>query len=124
LRTLSGQPTRLTAYLAKSGTTLVVFWNPECGFCEQMLSELREIDAAHSGRLVVISTGSLEDNRAIGLRAPVLLEDGFVTGDRLGVAGTPSALLVDPRGRLVSEVAVGSDAVIALASPDGAPVAA
>jgi thiol-disulfide isomerase/thioredoxin len=103
---------------------MLVFWNPDCGFCDQMLGQLREIDAARPSGMVVISTGDTADNRALGLRAPILLEDGFSTGNRLGVAGTPSSLLVDARGRPLSDVAVGAEAVLALASGDGAPVAA
>jgi hypothetical protein len=37
------------------------------------------------------------------------------TGAPLGVAGTPSALRVDSAGRVVSALAVGADAVLALA---------
>ncbi len=119
LRTLDGEATVLSDHL-RAARTLVVFWNPACGFCERMLDELREIDAARRGDLVVVSAGDAPTNRAMGLRAPILLDDGFTVGTRLGVAGTPSALLLDRGGSPVSEVAVGSEAVIALAGGERA----
>jgi hypothetical protein len=87
-----------------------------------MADQLREIDAARPGDgLLVISTGTPVENRRLGLLAPVLLEDGFTTGTALGATGTPSAVLVDERGAPISPVAVGADAVIALAAaPDPA----
>jgi protein-disulfide isomerase/uncharacterized membrane protein YphA (DoxX/SURF4 family) len=126
LLTLTGEPARLSSALS-NGTTAVVFWNPACGFCERMVEQLRAIDASTSPGspgLVVISTGDPEANRAIGLRAPILLDDAFVAGTAFGAAGTPSALLVDERGRVASAVAVGADAVLALVGADSAAVAA
>jgi len=57
-------------------------------------------------------------------RAPILLDDEFAAGNAFGAAGTPSAVLVDKRGRVASSVAVGADAVLALAGVDGAAIAA
>jgi hypothetical protein len=44
----------------------------------------------------------------MGLRPPVVLEQGFRTGQAFGTHGTPSALLVDAPGRVASELAVGA----------------
>jgi hypothetical protein len=96
-----------------------VFWNPECGFCARMLGDLRALDRAErdaTRQLLVISTGDAETNRAMGLSAPVLLDDAFAAGGQLGVAGTPSAVRVDAQGRVASPVAVGAEAVLALAA--------
>jgi peroxiredoxin len=120
LRTLDGKIVRLSQKLA-DGEALIVFWNPDCGFCERMLDSLRELDAGVDG-LLVISTGRPASNRAMGLRAPVLLDDGFAAGKAFGAMGTPSAMLVSADGRVASAVAVGAEAVLALAGP--APVAA
>jgi thiol-disulfide isomerase/thioredoxin len=49
----------------------VLFWNPDCGFCQQMLPELRQWEAsppAGAPRLLVVSTGTAEANRAQGLK--------------------------------------------------------
>jgi len=101
--------------------TLVLFWNPGCGFCQQMLPDLKqwESEAPESApRIVVVSAGSEEANREMGLTAPVLLDQQFATGRAFGASGTPSAVLVDTEGKVASEVAVGAPAVMELAGAD------
>jgi thiol-disulfide isomerase/thioredoxin len=98
--------------------TLVLFWNPGCGFCQQMLDDLKAWEAnppKGAPKLLVVSTGTVEDNRAMGLRSTVVLDQGFSAGLAFGASGTPSAVLVDRKGRIASEVAVGAPAVLALA---------
>jgi thiol-disulfide isomerase/thioredoxin len=100
--------------------TLVLFWNPGCGFCERMLPELKaweETATSATPRLLVVSTGTPEVNRAMGFRSTVVLENGFQTGQAFGAGGTPSALLVDAEGRVASTVAVGRAAVMEIAQP-------
>jgi thiol-disulfide isomerase/thioredoxin len=98
--------------------TLVLFWNPGCGFCEQMLPDLKAWEAnppKGAPKLVVISAGTREANKEMGLSSPVLLDQQFDTGRAFGASGTPSAVLIDREGKLASEVAVGAQAVFALA---------
>jgi hypothetical protein len=48
--------------------TLVLFWNPGCGFCQRMLGDLKAWEAhppAGAPRLLVVSTGTVEANRAV-----------------------------------------------------------
>jgi peroxiredoxin len=126
LRTLEGQPVQLSSMLTGSAR-LIVFWNPTCGFCERMIEQLQAIDAslaAGATGLVVISTGDPEANRALGLQAPILLDDSFAAGQAFGAAGTPSAVMVDEQGRVGSAVAVGADAVLALAGAERVAIAA
>jgi peroxiredoxin/thiol-disulfide isomerase/thioredoxin/uncharacterized membrane protein YphA (DoxX/SURF4 family) len=120
LRTLEGKVIRLAQRLP-DGEALLVFWNPHCGFCERMLESLRELDTRVPG-LVVISTGTPAANREMGLRAPILLDDGFAAGNDFGAMGTPSAVRIDADHQIASAVAVGADAVLALAGAE--PVAA
>jgi len=101
--------------------TLVLFWNPGCGFCQQMLPDLKEWEAqAPEGapKLLVVSAGSEEANKEMGLSSPVLLDQQFATGRAFGASGTPSAVLVDAEGRVASGVAVGAPAVLELAGTD------
>ena len=49
-------------------------------------------------RLMVVSTGSVEANRAMGLRSPVVLDQGFTAGRAFGASGTPSAVLINAEG--------------------------
>ena len=109
-----------TVDLARSrgSRTMVLFWDPGCGFCNRMLDQLRAWDAKPpkgAPKLLVVSTGDVATNRAMGLRSPVVLDQGFTVGPTFGATGTPSAVLVDARGRIASEIAVGADAVLALA---------
>ena len=101
--------------------TLVLFWNPGCGFCQQMLPDLEEWESnapEDAPKLLVVSAGSEEANQEMGLASPVLLDQSFATGRAFGASGTPSAVLVDAEGRLSSGVAVGAPAVLVLASAD------
>ena len=101
--------------------TLVLFWNPGCGFCQQMLPDLKEWESKateDAPKLVVVSAGTEEANKEMGLASPVLLDQQFATGRAFGASGTPSAVLVDAEGKVASEVAVGAPAVWELARAD------
>ncbi|CAA9542834.1 MAG: hypothetical protein AVDCRST_MAG49-1038 [uncultured Thermomicrobiales bacterium] len=119
---LDGKPVRLADF---HGTpTVVLFWNPGCGYCRRMLPDLQawETDGGEgSPRLLVVSTGEREANRALGLRAPILLDRGFATGRSFGARGTPAAVLVDAEGRIASPTVAGATAALTLART-GAPV--
>ena len=45
----------------------------------------------------------------------MVLDQQFAAGRAFGASGTPSAVLVDAKGRIASEVAVGAPAVLGLA---------
>src|SRR5215208_683588 len=67
---LKGKTVNLAGLKGKN--TLVLFWNPGCGFCQQMLDDLKDFEAnppEGAPRLLVVSTGSAEENRAMGLRS-------------------------------------------------------
>src|SRR5207248_9691484 len=77
LRDLDGNTVGLAAQ--RGGETLVLFWNLGCGFCQQMLPDLKAWEAnppPGAPRLVVVSSGSAEDNRAMGLKSRVVLDGG------------------------------------------------
>jgi hypothetical protein len=63
----------------------------------------------------VVSAGTVEDNKAMGLRSTVVLDQGFNTGLAFGASGTRSAVRIDSEGKVTSEVVVGAPAVLALA---------
>lgn len=102
----------------KGQKTLVLFWNPGCGFCQQMLPDLKEWEKnppEGAPNLLVISAGTKEANEALGLSSPVVLDQQFSVGRAFGSGGTPSAVLVDEEGKIASEVVVGAPAVLELA---------
>ena len=114
---LEGHTVALTKNF-KGQQILLVFWNPGCGFCQQMLPDLKqwESEAPESApRIVVVSAGSEEANREMGLTSPILLDQNFATGGAFGASGTPSAVLVDAQGKVASDIAVGAPAVLELA---------
>ena len=110
-----------TVHLAdfRGRPTLVLFWRPSCGFCQRMLPDLQAWDAQPpegAPRLLVVSTDSVADNQALGLRSIVVLDqEGMSVGRLFGATGTPMAVLIDAEGKIASELAVGAPAVLALA---------
>jgi thiol-disulfide isomerase/thioredoxin len=98
--------------------TLLVFWNPGCGFCQQMLPEIKQWEENRPEavpELLFVSAGSEEANRDMKLSSRVVLDQQFAVGRTFGALGTPSAVLVDAEGRIASEVVVGAPAVLSLA---------
>jgi peroxiredoxin/uncharacterized membrane protein YphA (DoxX/SURF4 family) len=117
---LTGNPINLADF--RGSQTLVLFWNPSCGFCQQMLEDLKAWEAKSlkgAPKLLVVSTGTLEANLAMGLRSPVVLDQDFTIGRKFGANGTPMAVLVDAQGNIASDLAAGAPAVLALAGADG-----
>jgi thiol-disulfide isomerase/thioredoxin/uncharacterized membrane protein YphA (DoxX/SURF4 family) len=105
--------------------TLLLFWNPDCGFCRSMHDDVLAWEKSANGdapQLVVVSSGDAESTREEGFSSLVLLDESFSTAGAFNANGTPMAVLVDAEGRIASSVAAGADAVLALV--DSKPVAA
>jgi len=114
---LSGRLVELSDFAGRD--TLLLFWNPACRFCDQMLPALKaweENKKPGDPELLVVSAGSAEVNDAMRLRATVCLDNRFHTGNAFGAQGTPSAVLIDGQGRIVSEPVMGASEVLALVS--------
>ena len=106
---------RRSANLAGGRESLVVFWNPDCGFCRAMRDELLEWEAeteVSSPQLVVIAAADERRARAEGFAAPVLLDPDSSAAGAFGASGTPSAVAVDAQGLVASEVLVGAEAIL------------
>jgi len=98
-------------------TTLAVFWSPTCPHCHAMIDELRDWDLTKNGsdpELIVFSDGSREEHEKLGLRSPIVTDKDFKISESLGMFGTPSAVLIDETGTIVSEAAVSSVNIWAL----------
>ena len=116
LQGLDGETVALTSF--RGSETLLIFWNPRCGFCAQMLSDLQEWDVhapPRVPRLLVVSSGTPEEGRAMNLRSQVGLDPNSDIATAFGASGTPMAVLLDAEGRVASEVAAGAQAVLTLA---------
>jgi thiol-disulfide isomerase/thioredoxin/uncharacterized membrane protein YphA (DoxX/SURF4 family) len=106
----------------KDRETVLLFWNPQCGFCQRMLPDLQEWEktaSADAPRLVVLSTGSVSENRAMGLRSTVLYDPQSSAATAFGAHGTPMGILLDSEGRVASRVVAGAEAVFELANKRG-----
>jgi thiol-disulfide isomerase/thioredoxin/uncharacterized membrane protein YphA (DoxX/SURF4 family) len=99
--------------------TVMLFWNPGCGFCQRMLPELKawEEEAPDDAPgLLIVSTGTPEANRALGLRSPIVLDHGFSVGRAYGSSGTPSGVAIRD-GQIASQLNVGAPSVFGLLRP-------
>src|SRR5207245_592165 len=93
---LEGKMVDLASF--KGRQTMLLFWNPGCGFCQRMLESLQAFEAdppKGAPKVVVISTGSVADNRKLGLRSPLLLDQNSQAGAAFGANGTPMAVRLD-----------------------------
>ncbi len=101
----------------KGKQTLVAFWSLTCPHCVNMMDELREWDKTKgkdAPALVVFSDGDKTSHEEIGLVSPIILDEGHKTAAGFGMFGTPSAVLVNEQGRIISETAIGAPDIWAL----------
>jgi peroxiredoxin len=124
---LSGTAVKLADWRGRP--LLLIFFNPTCGFCEQMADDLAVLSPDGSdGRPipVVITTGALPGNREFmrthGIRCPVLVQPGDTVSVRYQAAGTPMGYLIDEDGMIATPLTIGAEALLALAAvPVGSP---
>jgi Methylamine utilisation protein MauE len=120
-RTLAGQSVT-DRWLKARGAQLLLFVGADCAPCldlarELMASRRNQGDAALPA-LSVFGHGS--ESAVRGVLAPLLgddivLQQQHELNEAFAVVATPSALWLDAQGRIASAVAVGHDAVLALA---------
>ena len=97
--------------------TLLLFWNPDCGYCRAMHADLLEWERAadeDDPRLVIVSSGDPDRTRADGFDSLVLIDSDFAVGGAFAAGGTPTAVLLGADGRVASPLASGADAVLTL----------
>jgi thiol-disulfide isomerase/thioredoxin len=100
-----------------SEPTVVLFWNPGCGYCRSMRGDLSRWERRQLPRapaLIIVSSGAEATTRAEGFEVPVFLDPHFALARAVGVGGTPAAVLIDAESRIASAPAAGRDAVLAL----------
>jgi peroxiredoxin len=125
---LDGAPKALAGFRGRP--VLVIFFNPRCGFCTKMLPDLASLkvdDAADRPVPLVLTTGDLEENRRLfrehAVAIPVLLQKEGQIASRYQANGTPMGYLIDEEGKIASPLAVGADALLALAAVGEEPPA-
>jgi peroxiredoxin len=102
---------------------LLIFFNPQCGFCTKMSADLAALPAEANGQQalpVVVTTGDAEENRQLveryGIRCPVLLQQQMEVASQYRAQGTPMGYRIDGLGRIASELAVGTEPLLQLAT--------
>jgi len=116
LSDLEGRTVSLRDY--QGDQTLLLFWSPDCGYCQEILPDIKRLEAdtpEDASRILIVSEGTVEENKAMGLSSTVVLDGDYALSDAFGVQGTPSAVLVDAEGNVASEVAAGVSPVLNLA---------
>jgi peroxiredoxin len=114
-RDLEGKQVALSDF--EGSATLVLFWKPSCGFCQQILGSLTACEigrTATAPALLVISNGTVGENRAMNLKSRVVLDRDGRANAAFAAYGTPMAILIDASGRIASELAIGAEAVTGL----------
>jgi thiol-disulfide isomerase/thioredoxin len=97
---LNGATVYLTYFMDEK--VVVLFWDPECRFCREMLPQLKAWEdnpPREAPKLLVVSTGGEKANREMGLSSAVLLDEQLTVGRAFGAPGTPSAVLIDEQGQ-------------------------
>ena len=101
---------------------LLVFSDPQCGPCDELAAELPRLHQAHAANglaLLLVGRGNAEENRRkatqFGIKFPVVLQEQWKLSKEYGIFATPVAFLIDEKGVIARDVAVGRDAILALA---------
>jgi thiol-disulfide isomerase/thioredoxin len=111
-----GRPLTLDGLRGAGHPVLLVFGDPGCGPCKDLLPELASWQAEHAGRFTtaLISRGDIAASQA-GARAHNLAHCGVQRDREVAVAyayaGTPSGVVVSPDGRIASRMAAGPDGI-------------
>ncbi|HAB18867.1 MAG TPA: TlpA disulfide reductase family protein [Verrucomicrobiota bacterium] len=95
---------------------LLIFSDPHCGPCQALAPHLEEFHRTHPELpVVMISRGEPAENRAKvkehGLTFPVVMQQQWEISRRYAMFATPMAYLIDGRGVIAREVAVGPEPI-------------
>jgi Thiol-disulfide isomerase and thioredoxins len=97
--------------------TLAASWSTTCPHCINMMEDIREWEQNRSAadpKLIIFSDGDIEELKKIDLTSPIIIDKEYKTAAKLGMVGTPSAVLINENGRIVSETAIGAQNIWAL----------
>jgi len=100
---------------------LLVFSDPECGPCQTLAPSLQELQQTHATenfQVLMVSKGDPAANRKKvsehGLTFPVLLQKNWEVSKEYAMFATPVGYLIDERGTIAKDVAVGGQAILSL----------
>src|SRR3989449_10540622 len=122
---LSGKNVSLSDF--RDRRVLLIYWNPQCGFCDMLAAELAPLQTAlkkNNTEVVLVTYGDVESNRKLavehGLDSTILLIENspakeFIVNELFKHRGTPSAYLLDEQKRAIQALAVGMDDILRIA---------
>jgi thiol-disulfide isomerase/thioredoxin len=94
--------------VSSAGETVLLFWNPGCPHCQELLPQLREWETHRDApEILVVSRGPRALNRQLGLASPVVIDDDRSIFRSFGATGTPAAVVIDANGIVASPVGRG-----------------
>ena len=119
LPAVDGSDISLSSFRGKP--VLLVFSDPNCKPCNELLPKLEEIHRKSKDlQVLLIGRGDPEANRGkvkkLGLTLPVVLQRSWEISRAYGMFSTPIGYLVGEDGVLVEDVAVGGNRILALAA--------
>ena len=95
--------------------TVLLFWNPGCGYCQSMLDELLAWERGrgdNAPRLLIVSSGDPAATVVDGFTSTVVLDPDFAVAASFGADGTPMAVVVDGEAAIASSLLAGGDAIL------------
>lgn len=107
---------------------LLVFSSPECQPCAVLAPQLQRAWASSDLDIVMVSRGDVDINRRkvaqYGVTFPVVLQRHWEVSVAYAKFVTPMAYLIDERGMIASDVAVGAQPILDLLSASGSVASA
>jgi peroxiredoxin len=105
----------------RGGRVLLVFSDPDCGPCDELAPRLQQL---HLGRpdlqVLIVSRRDTEATRgkatALGLSFPIAMQKQWEISLKYGMIATPIGYLIDERGIIARDVAVGAEPILDLAN--------
>ncbi len=97
--------------------TLVAFSSPTCDHCSVLMKQIREWErdkTADDPEFVIFADGEPAEHEKLGIRSPILLDSQYAVARQFGMHGTPSAVLVNEDGTIITETAIGPSNIWAL----------
>lgn len=116
------EKTALNGELVDNGSlvgrqTLILFMSLTCSHCVSMVADVRRIENEknkHAPQIIIFSDGDPDLHREWQLTSPIVLDEGYKISQKLGMSGTPSAVMIAADGTIVSETAIGTENIRAL----------
>ena len=126
---LYGHTVTLESY--RGHHVLLVFTDPHCGPCDALAPTLARLAREGHKRglqVVMIARGAQEENRSkaeqFGFSFAVALQKHWEISRAYGIFATQVGFLIDEQGVIVRDVAMGADAIVALADESFMPATA